>query len=775
MFLVLLSSIFLILSFPNFNVWPLAWIALVPALFNVSHAKSGWKAFLQFYLIGFIFYFASMEWLRHVSHVGWFFVAGLMGFYYGVFGIAAHSLLKRKHDLPALFALPALWCFLEYVRTEIPVWGFGWNLLAYTQAANPKVSFLASFAGAYGISALIVLSNVTFLIVIKFLAERSSRNFINTFFAMVIFASIAGGSYYFGMKYGEIAKPTGQVRLGVVQGNIPQYEKWDSLRKMAIIEKYNSLSRFIQGGPDLIIWPEAAFPGFFNYDLDGTLVFQLVSELKTPLLIGAPHLEALREGITMVDSNTKVYNSAYLIDESRSFGNRYDKIRLVPFGEFIPWQNLFRLFGLDIVAHSLGVSDFTAGREMKVFNLKNKYPFASLICFEDTFPSLARLAVKKGAKFLVVITNDAWFSVSAAPYQHLQASVFRAIENGVPVVRAANTGISAFIDAEGRVLDRVKDQGDHDIFIAGGLSRIIEISDQKTIYQRWGYYFPWICLALFCFIFWGRNISGKIKKSLPCIVLFSFILIKSAAGETAESEGWTVTAGDHFEVLQKKENPAVANEILTGAEERFKRIVSQVSYDTPLRSWAETNRVKIQIYDSKEDFIKEKKAPDWSSGLADYDWRTISSYRGASGFLNSVLPHEIAHLVLFDMTDRHQNVPKWLHEGFALSQEDRIRGELGYGLKDAAAKGYLLPLKMLTIVNPAEQDRGGAVTYYSEAQAFVRFLIDGYGPSRFHEFIINLKNGKSFEESVERAYKGVFSDTSKLEEQFFQKIKSLNK
>ena len=190
-----------------------------------------------------------------------------------------------------------------------------------------------------------------------------------------------------------------------------------------------------------------------------------------------------------------MYNSAYLVNH-KGREARYDKVRLAPFGEFIPWEPVFVFLGLKPLADELKVGDFHAGEDVKIFSLNDDRKFSTLICIEDMFPSLARRAVRRGAEFLVVITNDAWFSKSAAPYQHLQGSIFRAIENGVPVVRAANTGVSAFVSAGGEVVDRIQDSQGHDLFVMGGLVRSIEVGGKKTLYQRGGHWFGFFCLIL---------------------------------------------------------------------------------------------------------------------------------------------------------------------------------------------------------------------------------------------------------------------------------------
>jgi len=223
-------------------------------------------------------------------------------------------------------------------------------------------------------------------------------------------------------------------------------------------------------------------------DTDRASVLELTIELGVPILLGSPHLEA----------KDTIFNSAFLVPDDGSAPERYDKVRLVSFGEYIPWRAFFDLIGLEKVAYSMGVGDFSAGDAVSVFDVKGT-KLSPLICFEDTFPSLSRRARNKGAELIVVITNDAWFGQSGAPYQHLQASVFRAIENGIPIVRAANTGVSAFVLGDGKVVDRVKNENGYDTFVMGGLVRSIRPGGSETTYVQFGYWFPVICLGVLVF------------------------------------------------------------------------------------------------------------------------------------------------------------------------------------------------------------------------------------------------------------------------------------
>ena len=490
MFLTLLSAFSLILSFPKFSLWPLAWIAFVPVFYAARREQKFGGVFLHFYLMGFIFFFFSVEWLRHVSYFGWIFVATKYALYFGVFGLIVHWFWKRNHFFLSLIALPSIWVVLEWMRAEVPVWGFGWNLLSYSHSFNLDISGIASIIGAYGLSWLIMFANLSIFFILDFeLSHRKSDG-------IIAITGILGLALVFGIYFAYDLKPEinskgPNIRAVIVQGNIPQAQKWDYAHKIPILKTHEALSRLGAGKEvaDLIIWPEAAYPGFYNVDQEKMRMHNLADELKSPILFGGLDVEG-------AGSNVEHYfNSAFLILPNEHEETRYDKIRLVSFGEYVPWRTFFNLFGLERLAYSLGVSDFEPGRDIKAFSIK-EIKFSTLICFEDTFPSMALKAVKGGAQFLVVITNDAWFSKSAAPYQHLQASIFRAIENGVPLIRSANTGVSAVIASNGKVLDEVKDKSGNTTFIAGVLSRSVSLNQGTTFYQSKGYLLPYFFLGL---------------------------------------------------------------------------------------------------------------------------------------------------------------------------------------------------------------------------------------------------------------------------------------
>ena len=466
------SGFLLTLAFPRWNLWPLAWGGLVPLLQAVERSRSRKEAFLFGFTAGFTFYLLSLSWLRHVTVFGLFFVVTMLAVYWGLFGV----ILRRGGFL----FLSSAWVILEWIRTEIPVWGFGWNLLGYSQSPNLLVAQLASVGGVYAVSFLVVLGNVVFYSLIRTGVRKE-------LWSGILFSLLMSAVLLFGWSRIQTLKPRSFARISVLQGNIPQLLKWEPKYKQEILKVYLNLTELASyDAPALIVWPEAAYPGFFNRDLDNEPVKALAQKIRIPLLVGSPHQE-----------DYGYFNSAYLLlPPAARIAERYDKIRLVPFGEYVPWKRILGF--LEPYAYALGVSDFSAGKEWTLFRWKEEGPvFGVLICFEDIFPDLARQFANRGADFLAVITNDAWFGHSSAAYQHVQASVFRAIENGISMIRAANTGVSCFISARGEIVERVRNQEGKDTFVMGGMTYSVALGNEKTIYRRYGWAFPFSCLAYF--------------------------------------------------------------------------------------------------------------------------------------------------------------------------------------------------------------------------------------------------------------------------------------
>lgn len=491
------SGILLALCYPLTGWGWLAWFALVPLLVALVGARDGGQALGFGWITGIVFFGGSLHWLTHVAFAGWIFAALMQGAYVMLFAwLAYRGMCSAK---PAVFRavwIALAWTVTEFLRSEMPVFGFGWNLLAYSQSPYLPLIQGANVIGAFGLGFLVALVNA-----LLGHAWSVRKAWKKVFYSVAVAGTIVAGMWVYGAR--ELAKPEAPqeyLRVSVLQGNIPQSVKWALMARDKILTIYERLTQLAAlEQPDLIVWPEAAFPGYFNRDLEAAQISQLVREAGSPLLIGGLEWESEKES----------YNSAYFLNKDGTPGQRYDKLRLVPFGEYIPIKFLFGW--LTPVADALGISDFRPGREAVVFRwARENWPFGVLICFEDIFPDLGRDLTDRGAKFLTVITNDAWFGKTGAPFQHLQASIFRAVENGVPVVRAANTGISSFVSSRGRVLAMVTDPGGDATFVTGQKTLDLPLPAGTTHFRQGGFLFPYAAVA--CFLILGVFLRTRTSK-----------------------------------------------------------------------------------------------------------------------------------------------------------------------------------------------------------------------------------------------------------------------
>jgi apolipoprotein N-acyltransferase len=271
----------------------------------------------------------------------------------------------------------------------------------------------------------------------------------------------------------------------VIQGNIDQSVKWDPLYQKSTLDIYHSLSvRVSPSVPGVIVWPETAMPFYFqDADQRHREIIRISKKTGNWLLFGGP-------GYRMNDSGVISYsNSAFLLSPAGEYTGRYDKVHLVPYGEYVPLRKLFPFISKLVV----GVGDFQAGKGFFPLSLE-KHKVGVLICYEGIFPESGRAYKKLGANLLVNITNDAWFGNTSAPYQHLSMTVFRAVENRLFLIRAANTGISAIIDPTGRITDHTA------IFERTSLSGSVKFLDEKTFYTLYGDIFVYTCIISLPFI-----------------------------------------------------------------------------------------------------------------------------------------------------------------------------------------------------------------------------------------------------------------------------------
>jgi len=508
--LSLISGLLLVLAFPPMNAYPVAFIALVPLLVSLQ-GKDRKAAFYLGVVSGFVYFLGTVYWVSHSMHVyGYvpivitlFAVAVLcmyLALYVGVFALL-FTYLKSGSQVPASIVAPLLWVSLEFLRSYA-LTGFPWSVLGYTQYTFLTFIQIADITGVYGISFLLVAVSGMLFDVIIYKSDQMKhplsdrRPFVTS---IVVTLSIITLAVWYGIVQLGTEGDGQQIKASVIQGNIPQDQKWDRQFQHDVIRKYQELTIEVNAGkPDLIIWPESALPFVFGSQealTGGLLDFQ--KQLGSYLLFGSVTGKGGKQ------AKPRLANSAVLLSPEGDVVSRYDKIHLVPFGEYVPLKKFLPFIEKIVVA----VGDFEPGKEYVVMDT----PFANignLICYEIIFPGLVREFVDRGATVLVTITNDAWFGRTSAPYQHFTMAVFRAVENRVPVIRSANTGISGFIDPEGRIVKK------SEIFVEASLTGAVPIGKNKSIYTKVGDAFAWVCLAGSLLMIVIKILQGrKIKRA----------------------------------------------------------------------------------------------------------------------------------------------------------------------------------------------------------------------------------------------------------------------
>ena len=363
--------------------------------------------------------------------------------------------------------------------------------LGYSQFQTLTVIQPAEITGIYGISALIVLVNAALHFFIntwvfnlnKHDAWKPSFRVIGVT-TLVVGFWVGWGNWTLNLTRSQI-ESSPKIRVAVAQGNIEQHLKWNKLYQQPTMKIYKELTlQAVEGKPELVVWPEAATPFYYGLDPSGTKYVQdLAKTSGVPLLFGSPYKKTMGE-------KELAYNRAFLISNQGETIDVYDKMHLVPFGEFVPFRQA--LFFIEKMVEIIG--DFGLGKRATVFTL-NDYKLGVSICYEIIFPDLVRQPVKNGAEYLVNITNDAWFGKSAASYQHISMAALRAVENRTPIVRAANTGISGFIDATGQIRNTTQ-LFKRELVI----DEITPNKGPRTFYSKFGDIFSYLCLALMAII-----------------------------------------------------------------------------------------------------------------------------------------------------------------------------------------------------------------------------------------------------------------------------------
>lgn len=551
-----LSGLLAMICFAPFEQNWVCWIALTPLLaavwFSGAESKRRWlRDLLLGYVAGVVFFWGVLSWLHTVTVPGLVLVGLYMGVYFAIWSWLAGLVRPRKappersdrksgilpdsadelsarrlfrgqagslsvksgkmpdfpphsptdsppearspwlsslHNLWLALILAAAWTALEWVRGWMFT-GWGWNGLGVALHKILPIIQIAEFTGVAGLSFLVAFANVIAITTVRrFLLEARVQVRRPHYDFTLTMAAIVGLAAY-GIQALQVKTPLEPLRVAAVQANVPREQKFDRQFQEKIFQQFTRLTQVAlatRPPPQLIVWPESSTPAPALLDAENhRFVMELSASSKTDLLLG-----------TIDADNDGDYNAALLVSKSGEEIQVYHKLHLVPFGEYVPGRNTVPFIGA-IVGDQVP-ADFTRGKESTIFRLTtDRVMVAPLICFEDTLGELTRQFVLRGANLLANVTNDGWFLRSAGSQQHLENAIFRCVETRRPMVRAANTGVTCFVNRFGRVTQVLLD-GKGSQFTEGVLSGTIEVpsSGELTFYVRHGELFAKVCGAL---------------------------------------------------------------------------------------------------------------------------------------------------------------------------------------------------------------------------------------------------------------------------------------
>jgi apolipoprotein N-acyltransferase len=500
------SAILLVISFPDFNLWPLAWVALVPLLLVTARRPRPWRCFYLGWLFGSVFFYGSCYWLTysmiHTAGISPWVAFPLLlpgAVLVGVFPALSFLLLARairKWGAAALFLAPLLWPALEWARLETT--GQLWNAIGYSQAFHPWLIQSARWGGVYAVGFLIILVNAA-------LAFGLLRRSLGALLISGIALFLVGSTLVplrLSSTRARIPFPDADAIVIAIQPNVPMdlVKSTDEMRELAVHHFEMSESALRQlpdtGNPQLVIWPES--PMNFSYGSDNPLRERLATFAKanrTAILLNSQELAP----------NDGIYNSALLINEEGKLVAQYDKIRLLPFGEYVPLPQW--LPGAGLIRGMVG--EFTPGTNYPLMPV-GKVRAGVFICIESAYPVIARRFAGAGADVLINISNDGYLGPTAVMRQHLANAVFRAVENGRPLLRVTNTGITAFITPSGEVVDATEG-----FKPAVRIWTISQTARPQTFYTKHGDLFAAACvvLSLLIFVLSFRRSGGEVRDN----------------------------------------------------------------------------------------------------------------------------------------------------------------------------------------------------------------------------------------------------------------------
>ncbi len=496
-----LSGLVLAAAFPNYNIAGLAWIA--PALMLAcAHGKSLRESFRIGYVAGFAFWLPTLSWLLEIPVtgfpiLGWVALSAFLAIYPAAWVWLMAGQLKNENwsqRFRSSLLGAAAWVALEMIRSRF-LSGFPWDTIGSSQWQLTPLIQIASVTGVYGVSFLVVWMSLSLLSATRAMIRNPTARYV-WMSDMILPVVVVIGLFVSGMsRIRHATDATDSIRVTFIQPAVPQTMIWDS---SANTNRFNQLLALTEAAltnkTDLLLWPEAALPELTDETF--TAITNLIQRHAVWMMFNA---DDVAEKINPTqDSRYDIFNAAYLFNPAGQFAASYHKRQLVIFGEYVPLVD-----ALPFIKWFTPITgSYTSGKRINQFQI-GKVKAAPLICFEDTFPHHVRDHVDGETDFMVNLTNDGWFGEKASQWQHLSSAAFRAVENGIPLLRCCNTGVTCWVDEHGRLREILRDRNGNE-YAAGVVTWEIPIANHgsrtRTFYNQHGDWFGWSCVAVSGFL-----------------------------------------------------------------------------------------------------------------------------------------------------------------------------------------------------------------------------------------------------------------------------------
>jgi apolipoprotein N-acyltransferase len=465
LFLAVLAGFCYTATFPSYDLWPLAWVFAVPLFFLAEKAR-GLEVFFYGMISGIVAWAGILYWIAYVmdTYGGMSLLPAALllllllvylSLYFGIFALSIGKLMGSRF---AFLTVPGIWVLLELIRSYIMFSGFPWALAGYSQFPWKSLIQIAEFGGVYLISGIIVMFNVA-------IYKACRREYL----PLVLSVCVLLTASIWGHWRMETLTLNGQtLKVGVVQANIPQEEKWLPEMVDPTIDIYTRLTKqVVEAGAELVVWPETSCNFYLFRQWPPTMrILDLSRTSDARIILGSPAYD-----------NGKYFNRMWLLHKAEIEGF-YDKVHLVPFGEYLPLAGLIEPFFENLTR---GVGNFSRAHE--AFPIDDA---GVLICFESVFPDMTRDLCGKGAAYIVNASNDAWFKTWSTPEQHLVMASFRTIESRRWMLRSVNHGISAIVNPFGEVVSKIG------LLEEGVMHSEIRRSSFQSFYTEYGPVLAWI-------------------------------------------------------------------------------------------------------------------------------------------------------------------------------------------------------------------------------------------------------------------------------------------